>query len=90
MLCTAFSRVGNYLINVERARIASQVSALASVYGGEAAAREVIRLNHATLCSFSAPTSITAFFEVCADVEGTQRQAHAVDTWSNSVPTLEP
>ena len=90
LLCAALSRIGNYLINAERARIVSKVSVLASVYGGEAAAREVTQLNNATLCGFSDPTPPSSVFEVCADVEGIQRLAHAVDTWSNPVPTLEP
>jgi hypothetical protein len=90
LLCAALSRVGNYLINAERARIVSKVSVLASVYGGEAAAREATQLNNATLCGFSDPTPPSSVFEVCADVEGIQRLAHAVDTWSNPVPTLEP
>ena len=68
LLSAAFSRVGNYLINAERARIVSQVSVLASVYGGEAAAREVTHLNNATLCGFSDPTPPSSMFEVCADV----------------------
>ncbi len=90
LLCAAFIQVGNYLINAERARIVSQVSALASVYGSEVAAREVTHLNNATMCGFSEPTPQSSAFEVCVDVEGTQRLAHAVDTWSNPVPTLEP
>ena len=90
LLCAALSRVGNYLINAEHARIVSKVSVLASVYGGEAAAREATQLNNATLCGFSEPTPQSSTFEVCVDVEGTQRLAHAVDTWSNPVPTLEP
>ena len=90
LLLTALSRVGNSLINAERARIVSQVSALAAVYGGEPAAREVTQLNDATPCNFQEPRSPHPYFAVCADVEGSQSHAHAVDTWSNAVPTLEP
>ena len=90
LLSAAFSRVGNHLINAERARIVSKVGVLASVYGGEGAAREATQLNDAALCGFSDPTPPSFAFEVCADVEGIQRLAHAVDTWSNPVPTLEP
>jgi hypothetical protein len=90
LLCSVLSRAGNSLIHAERARIVSQVGVLASVYGGQNAAREATQLNHATLCGFSDPTPPSSVFEVCADVEGTQRLAHAVDTWSNPVPTLEP
>ena len=90
LLLTALSRVGNSLINAERARIVSQVSALAAVYGGEPTAHEVVQLNHATVCGFRKPTNDTAFFTVCVDVQGTQRFAHAVDSWTISVPTLEP
>jgi hypothetical protein len=47
-------------------------------------------LNNATVCGFREPTAQHHNFAVCVDVEGSQSQAHAVDTWSNSVPTLEP
>ena len=90
LLLTALSRVGNSLIHAERARIVSQVSALAAVYGGEPTAREVTQLNDATACGFSEPSTPHPYFAVCADVEGLQSHAHAVDTWSNAVPTLEP
>ena len=90
LLSAALSRVGAYLINAERARIISQVGALAAVYGGEPTAHEVVQLNHATVCGFRKPANDTAFFTVCVDVKGTQRFAHAVDSWTISVPTLEP
>ena len=90
LLFAALSQVGARLINAERARIISQVGALAAVYGGEPTAHEVVQLNHATVCGFRKPTNDTAFFTVCVDVQGTQRFAHAVDTWTISVPTLEP
>ncbi|MEI8069479.1 MAG: hypothetical protein WCH38_06715 [Actinomycetota bacterium] len=90
MLSVALGKVGNYLINVERARIVSQVSALAAVYGGEPMVREVAQLNNALMCGYREPTAQQQSFAVCVDVEGSQSQAHAVDTWSNSVPTLEP
>lgn len=90
MLSVALGRVGNYLIHVERARIVSQVSALAAVYGGEPMVREIAQLNNATLCGFRKPTAQQQNFAVCVDVEGSQNQAHAVDTWSKPVPTLEP
>jgi hypothetical protein len=90
LLLTALSRVGNSLINAERARIVSQVSALAAVYGGEPTAREVTQLNDATPCNFQEPSTPHPYFTVCADVEGSQSHAHAVDTWSKPVPTLEP
>ena len=90
LLFTALSRVGNSLINAERARIVSQVSALAAVYGGESEARKIAQVNDATLCSFQEPSTPHPYFLVCAEVEGTQRLAYAVDTWTNSVPTLEP
>ena len=90
LLCSVFSRVGNSLIHAERARIVSQVSAIAAIYGGEPASQHIAELNNATLCGFSDPTPLNSAFEVCADVEGIQRLAHAVDTWSNPVPTLEP
>ena len=90
LLFAAFNRVGTYLINAERARIVSQVGALAAVYGGERTAREVAQLNDATVCEFRNPANDTAFFTVCVDVQGTQRFAHAVDSWTISVPTLEP
>ena len=90
LLLTALSRVGNSLIHAERARIVSQVSALAAVYGGEPTAREVTQLNDATSCNFQEPSTAHPHFAVCAEVEGTQRLAYAVDTWTNSVPTLEP
>ena len=90
MLFAALSRVGAFLINAERARIISQVGALAAVYGGEPTARELVQLNDATVCEFREPANNTAFFTVCVDVQGTQRFAHAVDTWTISVPTLEP
>ena len=90
LLLTALSRVGNTLINAERARIVSQVSALAAVYGGESTAREVTQLNNATACGFSEPSTPHPYFAICADVEGSQSRAHAVDTWSKPVPTLEP
>ena len=90
MLCATLSRVGAYLINAERARIISQVGALASVYGGEPSAREVVQMNHATTCAFRKPANNEELFTVCADVQGTQRFAYAVDSWTISVPTLEP
>jgi len=90
LMSVAFSRGGAYLINAERARIISQVGALAAVYGGESTAREVARLNYATVCSFRNPANDKAFFAVCVDVHGAQRFAHAVDTWTISVPTLDP
>ena len=90
MLFAAFSRVGAFLINAERARIISQVGALASVYGGEPTTREVVQMNRATVCGFRKPTNDKALFTVCVDVQGTQRFAHAVDSWTISVPTLEP
>ena len=90
MLFAALSRVGVFLINAERARIISQVGALATVYGGEPTAHEVVQLNRATVCDFRKPANDKAFFTVCADVQGAQRFAHAVDTWTSSVPTLEP
>ena len=90
LLCSVFSRVGNSLIHAERARIVSQVSALAAIYGGEPASQQIAELNNATLCGFRDPTTPHPYFAVCVDVEGTQRLAHAVDTWSKPVPTLEP
>ena len=90
LLFAALSQVGAHLINTERARIISQVGALAAVYGGEPTAHEVVQLNRATVCDFHNPTNDTALFTVCADVQGTQRFAHAVDSWTMSVPTLEP
>lgn len=90
LMFAAFSRVGVKLINAERARIISQVGALAAVYGGEQTAREVARLNYATVCGFRNPANDKAFFVVCVDVQGAQRFAHAVDSWTISVPTLEP
>ena len=90
LLFAALSRVGAFLINTERARIISQVGALAAVYGGEPTAHEVVQLNHATVCDFRNPANDTTFFTVCVDVQGTQRFAHAVDSWTMSVPTLEP
>jgi len=90
LLVGAFSKVGNALIHAERARIISQASVLAAVYGGESEARRIAQANDATLCSFREPTTPLPYFAVCVDVEGTQRLAHAVDTWSNPVPTLEP
>ena len=90
LLFAALSRVGAHLINAERARIISQIGALSAVYGGEPTARELVQLNDATLCEFRNPANDTAFFTVCVDVQGTQRFAHAVDTWTISVPTLEP
>ena len=90
MLFAALSQVGAFLVNVERARIISQVGALASVYGGEPTAREVVQMNRATVCDFRNPANNKEFFTVCVDVQGTQRFAHAVDSWTMSVPTLEP
>ena len=90
LLLAALSRVGVSLISAERARIISQVGALAAVYGGEPTARKVVQLNRATVCDFRKPANDKAFFTVCADVQGAQRFAHAVDTWTSSVPTLEP
>lgn len=90
LLLVAVTQVGHHLINTERARIISQVGALAAVYGGEPTARELVQLNDATLCEFRKPANDTAFFTVCVDIQGTQRFAHAVDTWTISVPTLEP
>ena len=90
LLFTACNRVGAYLINAERARIISQVGALAAVYGSEPTAREVVQLNRATVCDFYNPAHDTAHFAVCVDVQGTQRFAHAVDSWTISMPTLEP
>ena len=90
MLFAALSRVGAFLINAERARIISQVGALTAVYGGEPTAREVVQMNRATVCGFRKPANDKALFTVCVDVQGTQRFAHAVDSWTISVPTLEP
>ena len=90
LLFAALSRVGASLISAERARIISQVGALAAVYGGEPTAREVVQMNRATVCGFRKPTNDKALFTVCVDVQGTQRFAHAVDSWTISVPTLEP
>jgi hypothetical protein len=90
LLLAALSRVGAYLINAERARIISQVGALAAVYGGEPSTREVVQLNRAKVCDFRNPANDTAFFTVCVDVQGTQRSARAVDSWTISVPTLAP
>jgi len=90
LLCSVFSRVGNSLIHAERALIVSQVSALAAIYGGESEARKIAQANDATLCGFREPTAQHQHFAVCVDVEGIQRLARAVDTWSKPVPTLEP
>ena len=90
LLFAALSRVGAFLITAERARIISQVGALAAVYGGEPTALEVVKMNHATVCDFRNPANNNEFFTVCVDVQGTQRFAHAVDSWTMSVPTLEP
>jgi hypothetical protein len=90
MLFAALSQIGAFLINAERARIISQVGALAAVYGGEPTAREVTQLNRATVCDFRNPANNKERFTVCVDVQGTQRFAHAVDSWTISVPTLEP
>ena len=90
MLFAALSQVGAFLVNVERARIISQVGALATVYGGEPTALEVVKMNHATVCDFRNPANNKERFTVCVDVQGTQRFAHAVDSWTISVPTLEP
>jgi hypothetical protein len=90
LLFAGLSRAGAFLVNVERARIISQVGALAAVYGGEPTTREVVQLNRATVCGFRKPANDTALFTVCVDVQGTQRFAHAVDSWTMSVPTLEP
>jgi len=90
MLFVALAKVGHRVINTERARITSQVAALAAVYGGEPVVREIAQINHATLCDFHEPASSRPYFAVCVEVEGIQRLAHAVDTWSNAVPTLEP
>ena len=90
LLFAALSRVGASIIDTERARIISQVGALAAVYGGEPKTREVVQLNRATVCGFRKPANNKAFFTVCVDVQGTQRFAHAVDSWTTSVPTLEP
>ena len=90
LLVSVFSKVGNAMIDTERARVVSQVSALAAVYGGESEARKIAQVNDATLCSFHEPTTPHPYFAVCVDVQGTQRFAHAVDTWTISVPTLEP
>jgi hypothetical protein len=90
LLVVAFNQVGAHLINAERARIISRIGALAAVYGGEPTAREVVQLNHATVCDFHNPANDTALFTVCVDVQGTQRFAHAVDSWTFAVPTLEP
>ena len=89
LLVSVFSKFGNALIDAERARIASQVSALAAVYGGESEARKIAQANDATPCSFHEPTTPHPYFAVCVDVDGTQRISHAVDTWTNPVPTLE-
>ena len=90
MLFAALSQVGAFLVNVERARIISQVGALATVYGGEPTAHEVVQLNRATVCDFRNPANNNEFFTVCVDVQVTQRFAHAVDSWTISVPSLEP
>jgi hypothetical protein len=90
LLLAALSRVGASLVSAERARIISQVGALAAVYGGEPTAHEVVQLNRATVCGFRKPSNDKALFTVCVDVQGTQRFAHAVDSWTISVPTLEP
>jgi hypothetical protein len=90
LLFAALSQVGVLLINAERARIISQVGALAAVYGGEPTAHEVVQLNRAAVCNFHNRDNNTPFFTVCVDVQGTQRFAHAVDSWTMSVPTLEP
>ena len=90
VLCSVFSRVGNSLIHAERARIVGQASALAAIYGGESASQHIAELNNATLCGFREPTAQHQQFAVCVDVEGIQRLARAVDTWSKPVPTLEP
>lgn len=90
MLCIAFEHVGHSLINAERARIVSNVSALSAVYGGEPASRQVSLLNNATVCDYREPSTQYPYYTVCVDVEGAHRVAHAVDTWSNHVPTLEP
>jgi hypothetical protein len=90
LFLTALSQVGHNLIATERARIVSQVSAIAAIYGGEPASQHIAELNNATLCGFRDPTTQYPYFAVCVDVEGTQRLAHAVDTWSKPVPTLEP
>lgn len=90
LLCSVFSRVGNSLIDAERARIVSQASVLAAIYGGESASQQIAELNNASLCGFRESTTQHPYFAVCVDVEGTQRLAHAVDTWSKPVPTLEP
>jgi hypothetical protein len=42
------------------------------------------------VCGFRKPSNDKALFTVCVDVQGTQRFAHAVDSWTISVPTLEP
>lgn len=90
LLVVAVSQVGHHLINTERARIISQVGVLAAVYGGESTVREIVKLNDATLCGFSKPTTQQQHFAVCVNAQGIQRFAHAVDTWTISVPTLDP
>jgi len=90
LLFAALSRVGAHLINTERARIISQVGVLAAVYGGESTAREIVQLNDATLCGYRKPTTQQEHFALCVDVHGVPRFAHAVDSWTMSVPTLEP
>jgi hypothetical protein len=90
LMLVALSQVGHHLINAERARIISQVGVLATVYGGESTAREIVQLNDATLCGYRKPTTQQEHFALCVDVHGVQRFAHAVDTWTISVPTLEP
>ena len=90
LLLTALSQVGHNLIATERARIVSQASVLAAIYGGEPASREIAGLNSATPCGFRAPSAQHQNFAVCVDVEGSQSHAHAFDTWANSVSTLEP
>jgi hypothetical protein len=90
LLLVALSQVGRHLINAERARIISQVGVLAAVYGGESTAREIVQLNNATLCGYRTPTTHQQYFVLCVDAQGVQRFAHAVDTWTISVPTLEP
>jgi len=90
LLFAVLSEVSHNLVAAERARIVSRVSVLAAIYGGEPLSQEIAELNNATLCGFREPTAQHQNFAVCVDVEGSQSHAHAVDTWSKPVPTLEP
>lgn len=78
--------VGRFMVNAERARISSNITALSAIYGGMPQAELTAKLNHSSLCGYRTNQESIV---VCSEVIGVQRWAKAADSWQTTLPTLE-